>query len=144
MIRIETVKLEYLNYIENIANSSSEYLVPNNHMIYYLCCTVFSKYSFIAFKNDAPIGYLFSVPEFDAKYIWLHQIAVTQENRHTGVGSQLVFEFEKLILKEKCFKTIRCAIKPDNLPSKTFFLKHSFKSLGLDSYISMEIFEKQI
>ena len=52
MIRIETVKLEYLNYIENIANSSSEYLVPNNHMIYYLCCTVFSKYSFIAFKND--------------------------------------------------------------------------------------------
>ena len=144
MIKIENAKLEYLDHIETIAKSSDEYLVPNNRMIYYLCCTIFSKYSYVALKNEAPIGYLFTMAASDRKLLWLHQIAIEPNERSKGIANQLIQQLENTLLLNKDIETLRCAIRTDNLPSKNFFVKHGYEFYEIDSFINMAIFEKKL
>lgn len=144
MTKVEHLYLPYLDDVVNLAESSSEFLVPNNRMIYYLACTVFSKYSFVAIKENVPAGFLFSVPNMEARYIWLHQIAVNQADRRIGIGSQLIDKLEELISREGYFDTVKCAIKSNNSASKTLFSSHGYSCLGTDDYLNMEIFEKHL
>ncbi len=144
MMEIQHLKLQYLDDIVKLAEQSSEYLVPNTRMIYYLACTIFSKYSFVAMKEIVPVGYLFSMPNIDEQFVWLHQIAVDPAERRNGIGSRLIEKFEESISLESRFDAVRCAIKPNNALSKALFSKHGYHSLALDAYINMEIFEKRL
>jgi hypothetical protein len=158
MITIENVRLEYLTDIENIANNSNEYMVPNNHMIYYLCCTVFSKYSFVAIKNNIVIGYLFAFANSQEEFIWIHQLAVIKGEQKKICTGYLIKKLAKVLMDENKIKTLRFIIRKDNGPSyniasnfnrrNLFGIEYETKSLGVDKKISkdfeMEIFEIKI
>jgi|ERR1035437_7134379 N-acetylglutamate synthase-like GNAT family acetyltransferase len=144
MIEIINTKLDYLDSIEAIADSARDRIAPNNRMIYFLCCTIFSKFSFIALKDGIPIGFLLAFPKLESKLLWLHQIAIYPNERSQEVGSKLLQKLETLIVEEKSIKIFRCAIRTENQISKSFFTKNGYRFIETDPFIKMEIFEKQI
>jgi hypothetical protein len=155
MIKIENVNLEYLEEIEEIAKKSVPYMVANNHMIYYLCCTAFSKYSFVAIKDNKVIGYIFAFSDSYQKYIWIHQLAVIKEEQNRICTGYLIRNLAEVLIKENKIITLRFAIRKDNEASyriaANFYRKSLYgidydtKSLGVDKKINnifdMEIFE---
>ena len=158
MMKIENTKLEYLTDIENIAINSSTYMVPNNHMIYYLCCTVFTKYSFIAIKNNTVIGYLFAFADSQQRFIWIHQLAVIKEEQRKIYTGHLVKKLIEVVIDENKINLLRFAVRKDNKQSyniatnsyrkNIFGVEYESKSLGVDKTIStnfdMEIFEIEL
>jgi GNAT superfamily N-acetyltransferase len=144
MITIVKANLDYLDDIEKTARISNEYMVPNNRMIYYLCCTVFSKYSLVALKDDVAIGYLFAFPDSGLNFIWIHQLAVIPEERNKGIGGRLLYKLKSEMEKDNNIKTIRFAVRKENLASWRIAAKHNCRCFGIDPYINMEVFEKQL
>ncbi len=144
MINIEHLELRHLDAVIMLAGASSDFLAPNTRMIYYLGCTLYAPYSLIALDGDAPVGYLFAMPEVDAGYVWLHQIAVHPQNRREGVASQLLKRFEGIVAADPRFDLVRCAIKTVNVASKGLFRRHGFRFARLEPYVDMEIFEKSL
>jgi GNAT superfamily N-acetyltransferase len=143
MLQIDNTNLKYLNHIERIARVSNEYMVPNNRMIYYLCCTVFTRYSFVAIKDHEPIGYLFAFSDSDSKYIWIHQLAVIPEERNKGIGGRLLIKLKRVLESENSIRIIRFAVRKENIPSWKIAIRQNCQSFGTDPYLDMEIFEKR-
>jgi ribosomal protein S18 acetylase RimI-like enzyme len=135
-----------LSHLESIVNLAKEasFIVPNTKMIYYLCCTVFSEYSFIATIDNKVCGYLYTMPDWENNFVWLHQIVVDKKCSRSGIGQGLINEFENYIKKKNHFSFFRCAIKSINDPSKQLVTKFGYQFIGLDSYMDMELYEKNI
>jgi len=143
-IKIKNADLDFLESIRSIADDASDYLVPNTKMIYYLSCTVFKRFSFLAVEDNIPVGFIFAMPNYSEEALWIHQIAVLKEYKNTGIGTVLLNKLDEIARRESIFNFLMCAIKVNNLPSKQFFQKHKFENIGLDSYISMDIFRKRL
>lgn len=154
MIKIVNTDLKYLEDIKNIADNS-QFIQPNNHMMYYLCCTIFSNYSFVALKNNEVIGYLFCFTDSQNEYVWIHQISVIENEQGRKIASRLLKTLGDKLIKESRIKKIRFTTRTDNhkVYNKAIeFTKNSFlginykvESLGIDKTINteneMEIFE---
>ena len=122
MIEIRNVNSKDIESIIDLVMLNKDILQPNNFMIYYLCCTVFKESSFIAFKDEKPIGFLFAFPDSNQECTWVHQMAVDPNEKSKGIGSELLKKLETSIARrESPIKTIRLAVKPDNHRAKTFY-----------------------
>lgn len=146
MIEICQVNKSHIGQIRFIANSCRDIIAPNNKMIYYLCCTVFSKFSFIAFKDNQPVGFIFSMLDAVQQSIWIHQIAVIPTEQGLGIGSKLLGAVEKALESNKRVKPnqIRLAVKQDNHKAKDFYNKFNYQNMGTEDIIRMEIFCKKM
>lgn len=143
MTEIRNVNSKDIESIINLVTLNKDILQPNNFMIYYLCCTVFKESSFIAFKDEKPIGFLLAFPDSKQEYTWVHQMGVDPNEKSKGIGSELLKKLETSIASlESPIKTMRLAVKPDNHRAKVFYEKHQFRFLGMDDLIKMEIYEK--
>lgn len=142
-IKIINTNLKYLESVHQLANNSS-FIVPNSKMIYYLCCTVFSEYSFVAINNNILVGYLFAMPDWENQLIWLHQMSIDKKYTNRGIGSEIFKKFESIVKTKHHFRFLRCAIRTDNIPSKKIALKFGYHLLNHDIQLDMDIYEKEI
>ncbi len=159
---IDNARIEHLNSIENIARGA-KYIVNNSRMIYYLCCTIFSKYSFVSIKQDKQnhkmvTGYLYSFPDAELKFLWIHQIVVIPSEQNSRATGLLISKLIDELKKEGKIKSIRFAIRKDNekshimatKPFRNSFLgtKYNCNSLGVENELSndfeMEIFKVEL
>ena len=156
---IKNAELKYLDKIIEISKNSGGFMAQNNRMIYYLCCTVFSKYSFIAIKKDNNeenvVGFIFVVRDSYSRYLWIHQLAVMPDEKEKLAAGSLIHKLLHIIDEEKLINGLRFAIRTDNKLSysiamnfnnKSFAKKgYSCKSLGISEELSqnfnMEVFE---
>jgi hypothetical protein len=155
MLKIENTKVEHLESIKEIAINASPFLVANNHMIYYLCCTVFSQYSFVIKRDEKIIGYLFSMKDSADKYIWIHQLAIIRNERKSFATAFLIKALINKLKNESTIRILRFAIRNDNEDSikmisnktrKNFSgINYKTKYLGVDENINpnykMGVFE---
>jgi len=145
MIKIRSVTIADIDSIVNLVSLNADVLRPNNKMIYYLCCTIFRKYSFLAVDENTPLGFLFAFKDSEKQCIWIHQFAVDPDKQTRGIGTKLLRKLESEIKENETSPNfIKLAVKPDNYKAKEFYLNHEFKFLKLEECINMEIFEKQI
>jgi hypothetical protein len=154
-IRIDHPTINQLEQIEYVAKNCGDFLVANNKMIYYLCCSVFSKTSFTISIENKVVAFLFAFPDSDNEFIWLHQIAVLEDvENNKRYGGILFKNFLELIFNMH-YTAVRFAIRKDNLNPLNLIFKMdgkvafghllSINSLGLENNINpnspMEIFE---
>lgn len=145
MIKLRNVISKDIESIIDLVKLNGNVLQSNNFMIYYLCCTVFENYSFIAFQKEKPVGFLFAFPDSKQAFIWVHQMAVEPQQKRKGIGSKLLKKLEAKIEKsESPCKRIRLAVKHENHQAKSMYIKHGFKLLKMDDLIKMEIYEKTL
>jgi hypothetical protein len=154
MTKIINANINHLEDIKRIANDSS-FIQANNHMIYYLCCTTFSNYSFVAKKNNEIIGFLFCFNDSSNEYVWIHQVAVVQKEQGGKTNVLLLQELGKKIIRENKIKKVRFATRIDNpkiykrsieFTKTSFFgINYKIESLGINRLINykneMEVFQ---
>ena len=159
---IDNARIEHLNSIESIAREA-KFIAVNTRMIYYLCCSIFSKYSFVAIRqneqNDKTVvGYLCSFPDSEFKFLWIHQLVVSQNKQNIRAAGSMFGQLVNILKKEGKIKSIRFAIRKDNpasyvlatKPSRNSFLgtNYNCKSLGVQKELSndyeMDIFEVEL
>lgn len=131
-----------LSNIIKVAKASSDGIVPNNKMIYYIFSTVLSPFSLVAEIDNKVVGILFAIPNSHEEYLWIHQWAVDPKFRGSGYGNSLMEEFEKKIFKKDKYNCIRFAVNPTNKKALKFYKKLGFKDLGIDDCIDYHIYEK--
>ena len=134
-------RLEHLDEIVQLANDA-EFIVPNTRMIYWMCCSIFSNFSFIAIEEDEIIGLLFALPDPNDNSLWVHQLFVKKEYQRQKVAERLSERLDHLVVEGGGISSLRCAVKPNNLPSKSFVEKRDFILQKLDSHMDMYIYVK--
>jgi len=140
---VRNVNSSDVHSIIGIVELNNDVLRQNNLMIYYLCCTVFAKYSFIAFDSDNAVGFIFAFPSADLKYIWIHQIAIDPDHKRKGIGAKLMEKLEAAAgTGEYPYNKVKLAVKPDNLQAMSMYEKLGYRQSYTDKNINMEIFEK--
>lgn len=142
-IKVLSSSAIYLERVVALANRA-EYIVPNSVMIYWLGCNVFTKFSFVAQYNNEVIGFLFAMPEDSTESVWLHQLFVEKKYQRKGVAYELVERLYSAIEQCSTIKRIRCAIKPDNIPSLTFAKQQEFDKSYRDDSLNMDIYVKHL
>lgn len=142
---IRQIELKDLDNIISIIKANEKILQQNNRMFYYLCCTVFSRYSFISLIDEKPIGILISFKDSYNKYIWVHQLAILPEFQSHGHGITLIKSFfNKVISDNEAIGEIRLSVRKDNIAAKKMYQKLGFNFIKFDDLLNMEIYYLKI
>ncbi len=84
-----------------------------------------------AYDGDKLIGII--VGTDDGRKGWINRLAVDEEYRDQGIGTELVNKLEE-VFEEKGFKIWAALIEPDNPESMEFFEKRGYEDLGIKYY----------
>ena len=82
----------------------------------------------VAEKEHKIIGFIIGVKTttYTSRILML---SISTKNRRQKIGSSLLLEFLKIIVKEKV-KTVELEVRTDNNKAKNFYIKHGFKIKG--------------
>lgn len=134
-----------LEAVISLIETNSSVLAPNNRMIYYITCNVFTEYSFVAEDRGEIVGIALVFSAEGINNLWLHQLAISPDFRRKGIAYRLMATLEeKLKSENSTFIGIRLAVKEDNLPAKALYEKIDYIFIEKDAQIGMEIYQKNI
>jgi len=145
MISFRKPKTADVDRILELIESNSNVLAPNNRMIYYLCCTIFSELSLLIERDKTLIGFAAVLTDSNNKITWIHQLAIAYNFRKLGYASALLKKIEGNIRNDyTSINSIKLAVKSDNYPAKSLYAKLDYELKEFDNTINMEIYEKKI
>jgi len=130
-----------LDAVISIIRANNSILQENNRMIYYLCCTVFSRYSFITFDAEKPIACILAFKDSYNTYLWVHQLAVIPEYQGKGIGIKLMKEaFQHLQQEGEELQEIRLAVRESNTNAIRLYERNGFRRIEHNVVIDMLIY----
>ena len=129
---IRNVKVKDKFLIAEIAEKSTPYVRASVVGTYEFLARCFQRTFFLCEADSKPVGYIVGFPNTSSEgEFWLYQIAIIEEYREQGIGSQL---FEAFINQVKAdgYAKIRSHYKFDNDRSAKAHAKFGFKICGKD------------
>jgi len=81
-------------------------------------------------------GYLFAIKHSLKNTLWLHQIVVGPEYRHSGIGSSLL-SFLGDTAADNDFNAIELMVKPDNITARKLYSSHEYKEIEINTDMGM-------
>ncbi len=87
---------------------------------YWVMATYFGEYSFIAYDDGKPIGYIMNLKKDNTLFIW--QIGIIPDYRKQGISQRLIGKAVRAALKSGC-TSAQVTIAPENIDSYCAF-KH--------------------
>ncbi len=88
-----------------------------------------------AYDGDKLIGII--VGTDDGRKGWINRLAVDEEYRGRGIGTELLEKLER-VFEEKGFQIWASLIEPDNSEAMDFFEKRGFEDLDIKYYSKRE------
>lgn len=135
-------KLSYddLDYILELGSRNTNYIVPNNRMVYYMAARIFSSTSGIIQFNGNQCGYYIVYPDNVKHKLWIHQIVIDEKFRSKGIGSRF---FKWLSdLEEYQNYDLELSVKPNNTEAIKFYVSIGFQEVSFNRELNMKILRK--